>query len=101
FRPIAALRAFLALDPNRDYIESVDTNEVGWVIGGLNEERFTLYFPVDWRKRRKLFDRCVEIQRKLGIRRKLPRGLTPHLGSQWWCLTANTLRAILNDPRRK
>lgn len=100
-RPIADLRAFLALDPNRDYIESVDTNEVGWVIGGLNEERFTLYFPVDWRKRRKLFDRCVEIQRKLGIRRKLPRGLTPHLGSQWWCLTANTLRAILNDPRRK
>ncbi|SIT10251.1 DUF5927 domain-containing protein [Paracoccus saliphilus] len=100
-RSVSDLTAFLAANPGRDYIESVDTNEVGWVIGGLNEERFTLYFPIDWRKHRKLFDRCVAIQRKLGVRRKLPRGLTPHLGSQWWCLTARTLRAILNDPRRR
>jgi hypothetical protein len=30
----------------------------------------------------------------------LPEGITPHLGSQWWCLTRQTLTAILEDPRR-
>lgn len=99
-RPIPDLAAFLAQAPDRDYIESVDAYEVAWVAGGLNKERFTMYFPFDWRKRRKLFDFCVNLQRRLRIRRKLPRGVTPYLGSQWWCLTARTLRAILEDPRR-
>jgi hypothetical protein len=27
-------------------------------------------------------------------------GLVPHLGSQWWCLTRQTLSAILEDPDR-
>lgn len=100
-RPVSDLTAFLAVHPQRDYIESVDANEVGWVIGGLNRERFTLYFPFDWRKHRKLFDWSVSLQRYLKVKRKLPRGLYPHLGSQWWCLTTTTLRAILNDPQRE
>ena len=99
-RPMADLRAFLAQNPNRDHIESVNAYDVGWTVGGLNEERFTLYFPVDWRKRRKLFDHITDWQRRLRIRRKMPQGILPHLGSQWWCLTAATLRAILEDPRR-
>ncbi|MDM7458566.1 MAG: beta-1,6-N-acetylglucosaminyltransferase, partial [Paracoccus sp. (in: a-proteobacteria)] len=99
-RPIADLRAYLALDPECDHIESVNALDVGWTVGGLNEERFTLYFPLDWRRHRNAFDRLVAIQRRLGIKRRIPRGLTPHLGSQWWCLTTATLRAILNDPRR-
>lgn len=100
-RPIRELADYLAVDPERNYIESVDINEVNWVVGGLNEERFSLYFPVDWRKHRKLFDRLVNIQRRFGIKRKLPQGISPHIGSQWWCLTSNTLLAILNDPRRQ
>ncbi|WCR11137.1 glycosyl transferase [Paracoccus stylophorae] len=99
-RPVAELIAFLAADPERDHIESVSAHEVGWTVGGLNEERFTLYYPFGWRNRRWLFDRFVERQRKWGVRRRIPRGVSPHLGSQWWCLTATTLRAILHDPRR-
>lgn len=99
-RPVRDLKAYLALDPARDYIESVSANEVGWTVGGLNEERFTLYFPFDWRRQRKRFDWLVRLQRRHHVRRKLPRGLSPHLGSQWWCLTAATLRAVLDDPRR-
>ncbi len=34
------------------------------------------------------------------MRRRIPEGLHPHLGSQWWCLTRATLKAILRDPRR-
>lgn len=100
-RPVRELIGYLGLAPDRDHIESVSAYEVGWTVGGLNEERFTLWFPFDWRKQRRLFDRCVEFQRRRGIRRKLPEGITPHLGSQWWCLTATTLRAILKDPRRR
>ncbi|WJS83394.1 beta-1,6-N-acetylglucosaminyltransferase [Paracoccus sp. TOH] len=99
-RPVQDLRAFLALHPRRDFIESVTAADVGWTVGGLNEERFTLHFPFSWRRRRKLFDRYVALQRRLRYKRRIPQGLVPHLGSQWWCLTRPTLRAILADPRR-
>lgn len=99
-RPIRQLRKFLARHKGVDFIESVSVRDTRWVKDGLNEERFQLYFPVAWKRRRWLFDRLVELQRRLGVCRTMPDGLEPHLGSQWWCLTARTLRRILEDPRR-
>lgn len=99
-RPVAELEGYLAARPRTDFIESVTTADVGWTVGGLNHERFTLSFPFSWRKHRWLFDSFVELQRRLRIRRRIPAGLVPHLGSQWWCLTRATLSAILNDPNR-
>ncbi|MFD1796697.1 beta-1,6-N-acetylglucosaminyltransferase [Paracoccus aurantiacus] len=99
-RPVAELCDYLRRHPRVDFIESVSARDVGWTIGGLNIERFEHYFPFSWRKRRALFDLTVQLQRKLNIRRRMPRGLVPHLGSQWWCLTRETLYAILTDPRR-
>jgi hypothetical protein len=43
----------------------------------------------------------VRAQRAVGYRRRIPDGLVPHLGSQWWCLTRDTLQAILSDPDRR
>jgi len=99
-RPVAELNAYLDRRPWTDFIESVTTADVGWTVGGLDIERFTLHFPFSWKKRRKLFDRYVNLQRRLGLRRRIPDGLVPHLGSQWWCLTRATLSAILTDPDR-
>lgn len=99
-RPVRELRAYLDERPRTDFIESVTTADVGWTVGGLDLERFTLRFPFSWRKRRKLFDWYVRLQRGLGWRRRMPPGLVPHLGSQWWCLTRATLSAILEDPER-
>lgn len=99
-RPVRALQAHLAQHPHTDFIESVTTADVGWTIGGLNEERFTLRFPFSWKRQRKLFDGYVTLQRALRFRRRLPQGLVPHLGSQWWCLTRHTLQAILQHPDR-
>ena len=99
-RPVAELRAYLAAQPRTDFIESVTTADVGWTIGGLDAERFTLRFPFSWRKHRRLFDAYVRLQRRLRVRRRIPKDLTPHLGSQWWCLTRTTLEAILHDPER-
>ena len=66
----------------------------------MDRERFTLRFPFSWKRQRQLFDGYVRLQWLLRVRRQIPAGITPHLGSQWWCLTRQTLTAILNDPRR-
>jgi hypothetical protein len=99
-RPVRALQDHLAAHPGTDFIESVTTADVGWTVGGLNKERFTLRFPFAWKRQRRLFDGYVELQRKLRFQRRIPDGITPHLGSQWWCLTRTTLQAILSHPER-
>ncbi len=99
-RPVRELRAYLDSRPRTDFIESVTTADVGWTIGGLDAERFTLRFPFSWRRQRRLFDAYVKLQRRIGLKRRVPAGIVPHLGSQWWCLTRQTLSAILEDPDR-
>lgn len=99
-RPVRELIAYLGDRSDTDFIESATTADVPWIVGGLGAERFTLRFPFSWKHQRRLFDGYVQLQRRLRVRRRLPRDLVPHMGSQWWCLTRKTLSAILNDPRR-
>lgn len=101
-RPINELSAFLAANEGVDFVESVPARGQGqsWVVDGLEMERFTLHFPFSYHTQRWLFDTSVELQRKLKMRRKIPGGLEPHLGSQWWCLSRPTLEAILSDKKR-
>jgi hypothetical protein len=47
-----------------------------------------------------LFDGFVKLQQAFGARRGIPDGIVPHMGSQWWCLTRQTLDAILQDSQR-
>jgi len=100
-RPLDDLSRHLRAGGPTDYIESNDIAARRWVQGGLAEERFTLHFPYSWKRQRRLFDLSVRLQRRLGIRRRLPAGLMPHIGSQWWCLSRATLEGILNDPRKR
>ncbi|WP_293574069.1 beta-1,6-N-acetylglucosaminyltransferase [Phaeobacter sp.] len=99
-RPVSELIDYLAARPRTDFIESATTADVPWIVGGLDVERFTLRFPFSWKRQRFLFDRYVALQRRIGMRRRIPSGLVPHMGSQWWCLTRRTLSAILDDPDR-
>lgn len=99
-RPVQELKDYLAARPRTDFIESATTADVPWTVGGLDAERFTLRFPFSWKRHRYLFDRYVQLQRALRLKRKIPAGLVPHMGSQWWCLTRQTLSAILQDPDR-
>ncbi|SMY07102.1 DUF5927 domain-containing protein [Flavimaricola marinus] len=100
-RPAKELRRYLDARPGTDFIESATTADVPWTVGGLSEERFTLRFPFSWKRHRKLFDRYVNFQRRFKLRRRIPDGIVPHMGSQWWCLTRRTLSAILQDPDRE
>ncbi|MEE9427663.1 MAG: beta-1,6-N-acetylglucosaminyltransferase [Paracoccaceae bacterium] len=99
-RPVQELIDYLDERPKTDFIESVTTRDVPWTIDGFDSERFTLRFPFSWKRQRKLFDIFVKLQQVLRIKRSVPQSLTPHLGSQWWCLTRQTLSAILEDPKR-
>lgn len=99
-RPVKELRRYLESRERTDFIESATTADVPWTVGGLDSERFTLSFPFSWKKQRFLFDRAVAVQRLLRLKRRIPQGLVPHMGSQWWCLTRQTLSAILQDPDR-
>lgn len=98
-RPLAELDQFVADHPGHDIIEAVELSERRWVMDGLIEERFRLFHPFSWRRRRQLFDLSVEVQRKLNIWRSLPEKLDLALGAQWWCLSRDTLTAILADPQ--
>lgn len=100
-RPVQELIDYLAARPRTDFIESATTADVRWTVGGLSAERFTLRFPFSWKRHRRLFDGYVGLQRRLRMKRRLPAGLSPHMGSQWWCLTRQTLSAILQDPERQ
>lgn len=100
-RPIEDLIHYLDQRPTTDFIESVTTEDAAWTVGGLDVERFTLRFPFSWKRQRRLFDRYVSLQRRVKFKRKIPIGIVPHLGSQWWCLTRATLSAILEDPSRR
>ena len=99
-RPVRELDRYLSDRPTTDFIESATTADVPWTVGGLSEERFALRFPFSWRRQRRLFDGYVRLQRRLGVRRRIPAGIDPHMGSQWWCLSRRTLDAILKDPSR-
>lgn len=100
-RPIADLKELLSKNSDADFIESVNANDNDWVVDGLNTERFTLFFPLSWKKQRWLFDAYVYLQRKLGVKRHCPSEISPHIGSQWWCLTTKTIKKILTDPSRQ
>lgn len=99
-RPIADLEAWLDRHPDTDFIESVNVADVNWTKGGLSEERFSLWFPFAFKRHKWLFDRAVDLQRLLRVSRDIPDGIDPHIGSQWWCLTRETLELILRDPMR-
>lgn len=100
-RPVADLQGFLAGAGDKDFIESVPVSKDQWVEDGLSLERFTLYHPFSHRHQPWWFSRCVDIQRAIGVRRRLPVGVDPHLGGQWWCLSTRSLRAILGHADRK
>ena len=92
-RPLAELRAFLDRSAGRDFIESHDES---WMTGGLRSERYTLRHPFGFARRRGLFEASVALQRRLGMKRRIPDGLSPRYGSQWWCLRRETVEKVLD-----
>lgn len=97
--PISDLAAHLADRPETDFITCRSLIGDDWIGDGLSEERITLSHPYSFRTQRRLFDLNVAVQRMLKVHRKIPGGLTPFAGDQWWCLRVPTLKRIFQYPR--
>src|SRR4051812_10712203 len=99
-RPLTSLQAFLRERPELDFIQAHDISRGRWTKGGLEEERFEYFFPFNYQTQRWWFERATALQRALRVRRRMPAGLRPHFGSQWFCLRRDTAAQVVAMLRR-
>jgi len=83
-RPLSELSAFLDAHPDTEYIETFDSD---WIVGGLRQERYEYHHVVNHRRSPNTFRNLLGLQKSLKLRRKMPSGMVPKFGSQWWTLT--------------
>jgi hypothetical protein len=84
-----------------DYIESVDFFKSGWIKTGIKAERLIYRHWFNERTHKRLFYAALNLQRRLGLERRLPADLQVMIGSQWWCLRRLTVEAILDFIARR
>lgn len=94
-KPAAHMRKFLDGD-NRDYIEHNDFFKSDWIKVGFKEERLIYRHWFNERGNKPLFYLSTKMQKLLGMRRDLPKGLQIMIGSQWWCLRRDTITKLLD-----
>ncbi|MCV2869356.1 beta-1,6-N-acetylglucosaminyltransferase [Defluviimonas sp. WL0002] len=78
-----------------DYIESFDFFESGWIKTGIREDRLIYRHLFNERTHKPLFYASLNLQRRLGLARAIPKGLRMMIGSQWWCLRRDTIDKVL------
>lgn len=78
-----------------DFIESFDYFRSDWIKTGMREERLIYRHYFNERTQKWWFYKSYELQKQLGLKRKLPSDLRMRIGSQWWCLRHTTIEAIL------
>jgi len=94
-RPLHELDEFLERNRGMEFIESFDDRQHRWVKRGIQSERYLYRFPFNWGKNPRLFSLATKLQQMLGWTRRMPAGIEPHFGSQWWVLTWVSCEAIL------
>ncbi len=85
-----------------DFIESVDFFDTDWIKTGIREERLIYRHYFNERSQKRWFYTSMNLQRRLGLARKVPADLQMMIGSQWWCLRRRTIEMVLDfcDRRR-
>ncbi|NEX47657.1 DUF5928 domain-containing protein [Pseudotabrizicola algicola] len=79
-----------------DYIEAVDFFNSDWIKTGIREERLIYRHYFNERTQKEWFYRSMNLQRRLGLSRKVPADIQMQIGSQWWCLRRRTIEQLLN-----
>lgn len=88
-------------DNDADFIESFDYFNSNWIKTGWREERLIYRHLVNERVYKKLFYAMFEVQKRLGLKRKIPSDLQVMIGSQWWCLRRQTIEWLLNFIKKR
>lgn len=94
-RPSGELVAFLDRNRGKEFIESVPADGPNWVKTGPQKERYQYRFYFNWREQRYRFEVLFALQKFLGLKRRVVRGMAPYIGSQWWVLSWDTLQKVL------
>lgn len=92
-RPLADLKSFMAANRDREFIEC---HSSAWITGGMRDDRYRHFHVVNHRRWRRLFNWMDKAQKLARVHRKIPDGLLPRFGSQWWALTWATCLAVLD-----
>ncbi len=93
-------RDFLDAD-DVDYIESFDFFESDWIKTGMREERLIYRHWFNERTQKRWFYGSYDLQKRLGLTRKIPADIQMQIGSQWWCLRRRTVEWILEFARQR
>jgi len=84
-----------------DYIESFDYFDSDWIKTGMKEDRLIYRHFFNERTHKRLFYGALNLQRRLGMVRKVPDDLQIMIGSQWWCLRRRTIEWIVDFTRKR
>ncbi|WP_212525160.1 DUF5928 domain-containing protein [Actibacterium sp. MT2.3-13A] len=84
-----------------DYIESFDFFASDWIKTGMKEDRLIYRHFLNERAHKRLFYLSLDLQRHLGLSRRIPQDLQIMIGSQWWCLRRRTVEAVLDFIRAR
>ncbi len=78
----------------QDLVEHADFFKDDWIKTGMKEDRLTYRHWFNERGQKQLFYGALNLQRKLGLDRKIPEGIRMRIGSQWWVLRRSTIEKI-------
>lgn len=93
-KPLSELKAYLAEYRGAAFIECEDSS---WIQAGMRDDRYKYHHFLNFRKHPWLFRRLYWLQRNLGLKRKLPKGIDEiRFGSQWWCLPYSVIAELSN-----
>lgn len=84
-----------------DHIESFDFFRSDWIKTGIREERLIYRHFVNERTQKRLFYGLLNLQKRLGLSRRVPPDLQIQIGSQWWCLRRRTVEFVLEFCARR
>lgn len=79
-----------------DHIECFDFFESDWIKTGFREERLIYRHWFNERRHKRLFYASQDLQRRLGLQRRVPADIRVMIGSQWWCLRRQTVEKVLD-----
>lgn len=93
--PIKKLDDFKCFLKGRD-ISFLECKDESWIKGGIRTDRYRCYHFTNKRKNPRTHRYIYKIQKKIGLKRNIPKELDFRFGSQWWCLKDSDVPIFIN-----
>ena len=84
-----------------DFIECFDFFESDWIKTGMKADRLHYRHYFNERLQKRLFYGSLDLQKRLGLTRRVPDDLQIMIGSQWWCLRRQTVEQVVEFTKER